>query len=303
MKNKLKRLLKTTIISDRFLDRLKFIKSKINYNKTKKIFASSLPDPTYLNIRDLRQLQLQYSFPLEYSYSPETLNQRGKERAAQLLKLIPTNTANSFLELGCWDGMVSCHLKRKGKIAFAIDNRDEGFDNRAKDEGVELEKMDATDLKFNDNFFDAVFSYDTLEHFSDPVSVLSEIYRVTKPGGHIYLEFGPLFMSPKGLHAYNQITVPYCQFLFSQHTIMKFLKEENLGTIDFNHCNGWQLIQFRNLWESYAGKLEKMKYLEIGDYSHLDLVRKFAPIFKSKTNYFENLTCAKVNVLFKKLPY
>ena len=296
---KLKKLLKGTI-SDRFLNRLNFMRSKINYNRTIKIFTTSIPDPNYLNISDLRQLQLRYSYLTEYGYSPEILNQRGKERAAQLLKLIPEKTANSFLELGCWDGMVSCHLKRKGKTAFAIDNRDEGFDKRAKDEGVELKKMDATDLKFNNNFFDAVFSYDTFEHFSDPESVLNEIYRVTKSGGYIYLEFGPLFMSPYGLHVYKQITVPYCQFLFSQQTILNFLEEEKLGTIDFNHCNGWTLIQFRNLWESYSDRLEKVNYLEIADYNHLDLIRKYAPIFKSRTEYFDNLTCSTIKVLLRR---
>jgi ubiquinone/menaquinone biosynthesis C-methylase UbiE len=273
----------------------------LKYKKAKKAFELAQPDPHCLDISDLRDLQTQYIFPPEYGYSPEILDQRGRQRADQLLKMFPESyMLNSFLELGCWDAMVSCHLKRKGKMAVAVDNRDEGFDQRARDEGVELLKMDAACLKFDDNSFDMVFSYDAFEHFSNPAAVLKEICRVTKPGGYIYMEFGPLYMSPKGLHAYRQITVPYCQFLFSRQTMNGFLEKEKLGTIDFNHCNGWSLLQFRNLWESYSDRLEIIKYMETEDYGYLDLVRKYAPVFKSKTDYFDNLTCSGIKILMKK---
>ena len=155
-------------------------------------------------------------------------------------------------------------------------------------------------LAFENDSFDVVFSYDSFEHFSDPASVLSEIYRVTKPGGCIYLEFGPLFLSPMGLHAYRQITVPYCQHLFSEQTLVDFLAEENLEPLDFTHCNGWSLVQFRNLFDSYSNKLTKEIYLETANYDHLKLIENYAPIMKSKTDYFENLIADSIKVLFRK---
>jgi SAM-dependent methyltransferase len=278
-----------------------FLRVKRKYRLTKKLFESSKPDANQLSISDLRQLQKQYPFPPDYGYSSEILDTRGKERSDQLIKLIPSKTCITYLELGCWDGMVCCHLNRQGKKAYGIDNRETGFDNRAISEGVDLRVMDASDLRFENNYFDVVFSYDAFEHFSDPESVLSEIYRVIKPGGYIYLEFGPLFMSPMGLHAYRQISVPYSQHLFSEQTLLNFLLEENSGTIDFNHINRWSLIQFRNLFNFYSGKLKKEKYVENVNYNHLDLVRRYAPIFKSKTDYFDDLTCRSIEVLFRKI--
>jgi len=280
--------------------KLNFLRVKIKYKWTKKLFESSQPDTNQLSISELRQLQKQYPYPPDYGYSSEILDIRGRERADQLIRLIPSKTCIKYLELGCWDGMVCCHLNRQGKKACGIDNREIGFDKRALREGVDLRVMDASDLKFENNWFDIVFSYDAFEHFSDPASVLSEIYRVIKPGGYIYLEFGPLFMSPMGLHAYRQISVPYSQHLFSEETLLNFLLEENLGTIDFKHINGWSLIQFRNLFNSYSGKFKKEKYIENSNYNHLDLIRKYAPIFKNKTDNFDELTCRSIEVLFRK---
>jgi SAM-dependent methyltransferase len=281
--------------------KLNLFRVKTKYNRTKKLFESSLFDSNQLSINELRRLQKKYPFPPEYGYSSEILDMRGRERADQLISLIPSITCNKYLELGCWDGMVCYYLNKHGKKAYGVDNRGTGFDKRALEGGVDLRVMDASDLKFENDCFDVVFSYDSFEHFSDPAGVLSEIYRVLRPGGYIYLEFGPLFMSPMGLHAYRQITVPYSQHLFSEQTLINFLVEENLGTLDFNHVNRWSLIQFRNLFNSYSGKLEKEKYIENSNYNHLDLVRKYAPVFKSKTANFDELTCRSIEVLFRKL--
>lgn len=278
-----------------------FLRVKNKYRRTKKLFESAQPDVNQLSISDLRQLRKHYSFPSEYHYSSEMLDIRGKERTDHLISIIPSKTCIKYLELGCWDGMVCYHLKKQGKKAYGIDNKGIGFDNLALSEGVDLRMMDASDLKFVGNYFDVVFSYNGFEHFSDPASVLSESYRVIKPGGYIYLGFGPLYMSPMGLHAYRKIPVPYSQHLFSRQTLLDFLQEENLGQIDFSQINGWSLIQFRNLFNSYSGKLEKVKYIENSNYNHLDLIRKYAPVFKSKTANFDDLTCRSIEVLFRKL--
>ncbi|MFH4968054.1 class I SAM-dependent methyltransferase [Gaetbulibacter sp. M240] len=269
------------------------------YKRTKNKFMDADPNENFLSISDLRKMQLQFKHPPEYGYSKEILDKRGRERADYLLKLVPRNI-ESTLELGCWDGMVSYHLMKKGKKAIGIDNRNEGFDSRALIDKVCLIQMDASDLKLKDNSVDLVFSYDAFEHFSNPEKVMSEIYRVLKPNGYIYLEFGPLFMSPMGLHVYRQITVPYCQFLFSENTLIEFVKEKKLESIDFNHCNGWSLTKFRDLWKTYDEKLIKLKYEESKDYRHLKIINKYPSLFKNKTENFENLICSSISVFFQK---
>lgn len=298
MKVFLKKLIRSTFSYDQIY-KAKSLVYRTEYNRTKTLFEQVEPHSDFLNIRYLRELHNQYDPLPEYSYSKEALDKRGNKRALDLLSIIPDEKTNAFLDVGCWDGMICYHLKQMGKKPVGIDFRDEGFDRRAVADKVKLLKMDAMKMEFEDNSFDLAFSFDSFEHFSNPEKVLSELVRVVKPGGYIYLDFGPLFFSSFGLHAFVQTPVPYCQFLFSNETILKFLKEENLGTLDFDHCNGWSLKQFQELWTTYSNKLEKISYTEAGDYKHMNLIRKHAPLFKNKTTYFDDLTTGYIRALFK----
>jgi ubiquinone/menaquinone biosynthesis C-methylase UbiE len=196
--------------------------------------------------------------------------------------------------------MVSCFLSRRGKQATAIDKRQDGFDGRAFHEGVTLLQMDATGLQFNDETFDVVFSYDAFEHFDSPEGVLREAIRVTRNRGYIYLEFGPLYYSPYGQHAYRSITVPYCQFLFLRDVISDFLNRQRLSPIDFSHVNGWSLAQYRELWGRYSSVLRRIKYHEIPELSHLHLIRSYPSCFRSTSEFFENFIISGIRVLFQK---
>jgi len=46
-----------------------------------------------------------------------------------------------------------------------------------------MEKQDLTNLKFNDNAFDAILCYHVLEHIVDDKKALEELFRVLKSGG------------------------------------------------------------------------------------------------------------------------
>jgi len=269
--------------------------------KIQQIFEAATDAPSYLDIGALETLQKKYPYLPERGYDAHTLEIRGVEKAKQILRLPGALEANSFLELGCWDGMVSCGLCRKGKIATAIDIRDSGFDKRASIEGVSLIQMDATDLQFKDKCFDFVFSYDSIEHFSSPEDVLRESIRVVKNGGYIYLKFGPLYYSPYGEHAYRSITVPYCQFLWPKKLLNEFCEQKGLNPIDFNHVNGWSLESYRKLWSKYSHILRRIRYIERSDLSHLSVIRKYPSCFKSKSNHFQNFIVDEISVLFQKL--
>jgi SAM-dependent methyltransferase len=268
--------------------------------KTQRILAAATDHPSYLDISALKTLQMKYPPPPEYKYDAHSVEVRGKERARQLLRLPGARNADSFLELGCWDGMVSCCLCREGKKATAIDNRDVGFDERATREGVDLLIMDAADLQFDNESFDYVFSYDAFEHFVSPEDVLREAIRVVRRGGYIYLEFGPLYYSPFGEHAYRSITVPYCQFLFTKDLITDFVTQDGLEPIDFNHVNGWSLERYRGLWSTYTQLLSKVRYYESVDLSHLGLIDMYPTCFRSRSNCLDNFVVARVGVLFRR---
>ena len=268
--------------------------------ETRRIFAAAGSSPGFLESSELKTLQDQYSYPPEYGYDPDTLLRRGTGRATQLLSLPGVQQSESFLEIACSDGMVSCALSQADKRTTAIDADGASFDARASRAGVRLLEMDAADLQFDDDTMDFVFSYNAFEHFVAPEAVLREAIRVTRPGGSMYLEFGPLYYSPYGQHAYRSITVPYCHLLFSEVQINEFAGQNGLPLIDFTHVNGWSLKQYRRLWDKYSPVIDKAFYKESVDVTHLNLIRQYPSCFRSKSRHFEDFVVANISVLFRK---
>ena len=299
MNQKLKTILKR-IIPSALIIRPSDILLKVKINRVKTTFNRSATKPEFLEQQALFDLQKLYPPRTSYKYSEDSLLERGEERVEKLSKLITDKSINKYLELACWDGMVSYVLKQNGKETTAVDYRDIGFDIRAKDAGVNLLQMDAANLEFEDNSFDDVISYDAFEHFANPDKVLSEALRVVRKNGYVFLEFGPLYFSALGLHIYRDITVPYCQFLFTKEVMDDFLVNEGKPKVDYTHCNGWTLIQFREMFKKYSQHFETIIYNEIPNYQFIDLIEKHPSCFKSKTDNFENLTISSITVLLQK---
>jgi SAM-dependent methyltransferase len=176
--------------------------------RTERVFNAATSTSERLPPERLPDLVDSYPSSPPYSYTAEALETRGRTRAKQILNLPGSKGSRVFLELGCWDGMVGWALARHGKTAIGIDSRSEGFDARALAAGVDLQKMDAEAMTLADNSADFVFSYDAFEHFPHPDLVLNEITRVIRPGGYVWLEFGPLYLSAFGPHIYRTIPVP-----------------------------------------------------------------------------------------------
>jgi SAM-dependent methyltransferase len=267
---------------------------------TRRVFLAAPRAPAYLEYQDLERLQHRYPAATEYGYGHDAVEQRGAERCTQLLRLPGATTAHRFLELGCWDGMVSAALCAEQKDATALDSRSDGFDERARRSGVKLMQMDAAALNFPDNSFDFVFSYDAFEHFPSPDRVLQEALRVARPGAHVYLEFGPLYFAPYGEHAYRTIRVPYCQFLFSRTTLNEYSDKAGLERINFHDVNRLSLHDYRAIWQRCASVAERVHYIETADLSHLALVREYPSCFRSKSDDFENFTVSSISVLLRK---
>ncbi len=268
---------------------------------TRRIFQRAPEVPRHLAPEQLPLLQSRYRGLPEYGYASDELARRGQVRADEILKLPGVAAARTFLEIGCWDGMVSCALQRRGFQATAIDNRPDGFDARASEAGVRMIQSDATRLQLADGSFDAVFSYDTFEHLAHPELVLEEAARVTRTGGHVFLQFGPLYGSPFGQHAYRSISVPYCHVLFDRPALQDFASRRGLPEIDFADVNEWPLERYRALWERFAGRLKRVEYREIRDLSHLGLIRSHPSCFRGKSALLDEFIVSSIHVVFQKL--
>lgn len=130
-------------------------------------------------------------------------------RIAEFLNLLNIFKGMNILDIGCGRGDLVIECARRGAKAIGIDYSQDGINianNSLKKQEDSIQKnvrfirMDAKILKFKDNYFDAITSFDVFEHLykEELETAMQEISRVLKPGGmllvhtetnKIYLDF------------------------------------------------------------------------------------------------------------------
>ncbi len=99
---------------------------------------------------------------------------------------LPDNAV--IADLGCKDATFLLAFEEafpnKIKSAVGVDVKDKWFNNVEYTKPIELMVMDCSKkLEFSDNTFNLVFTKDMFECVSDKDFLVSEIYRILKPGG------------------------------------------------------------------------------------------------------------------------
>ena len=119
-------------------------------------------------------------------YSPTPRYDKLDHRRKRVIKIFSNHKFNRILDIGCGDGKYSALL---GKVCnatevYGIDISEKGV-KLARNNGIKAFQLDIDedDLPFKDNYFDAIFCGDLIEHLYDPDHLLDECYRVLKEGG------------------------------------------------------------------------------------------------------------------------
>ena len=92
------------------------------------------------------------------------------------------------LELGCGTGLILAQVAEIADKAVGID-LSEGMAQHARERGLDVRIGSVCDLPFDDDEFDLTYSFKVLAHIPDIDAALREAARVTRPGGHLLLEF------------------------------------------------------------------------------------------------------------------
>jgi SAM-dependent methyltransferase len=87
------------------------------------------------------------------------------------------------LDVGDTDGLMLSHL---GKAGTGLNLAPDAVE-RIRANGVEAVLGDAHGLPFEDASFDCVLCFETLEHVENPHQLLTELARVCRPGGRLFV--------------------------------------------------------------------------------------------------------------------
>ncbi len=113
-------------------------------------------------------------------------NVSGRLRAMSRLGEV---AGGDLLDVGCGTGEYTIRLASGFERVVGIDVEPKRLDilRAAAPANVAVRQMSVNDMEFPDDSFDTVTMIEVLEHLSDPARALSEIARVLRPGGSVFI--------------------------------------------------------------------------------------------------------------------
>ena len=117
---------------------------------------------------------------------------------SQVKRLAKGRKDLNILNVGIATGATSVMLEEFGKVKSVEYDKD-CFDFVKERLQIDLEQGSILDLQFQNESFDLVCAFDVIEHVEDDVLATSEMKRVCKSGGHVFVTV-PAFMFLWGSH-------------------------------------------------------------------------------------------------------
>ncbi len=200
-----------------------------------------------------------------------------------------------ILDLCCGAGGKSILLSELGAAEVVGIDIDEQFIDMAnkhvKSKGFancRFEVGDARNLKYADDTFDYVFSFDALEHVSPPDEMVASAKRVLKPSGKLIMSFTN-WERHDGHHMTDAIRFPWVHLLVSEKRLlsiyrglvndqMYLLRAGSLDSTKIGYVNKLRLKQARKIINSSG--MKKIHYKEITYGGMLGIIAKIPGLSK-----------------------
>lgn len=155
------------------------------------------------------------------------------------------------VDFGCGEGQEAIELAQNGALqVIGIDNREAAL-RRARENARRAGVQEICVFGFKTSRgADAIISLDGFEHFGDPGAVLQAMYHLLKPGGAVYLSFGPTWYHPLGGHLFS--VFPWAHLIFSECALIRWRSDlRSDGATRFGEVegglNGMTIARFEGL--------------------------------------------------------
>jgi 2-polyprenyl-3-methyl-5-hydroxy-6-metoxy-1,4-benzoquinol methylase len=111
-----------------------------------------------------------------------------KEPKDKIKKMYLNDVApGRLLDVGCGDGTFLSRMRNFGWSVNGVDFDKKAIENAKLLYNLELHHGNLESARFPGNSFDAITLSHVIEHVPDPVALLSDVYRLLKPGGRMVL--------------------------------------------------------------------------------------------------------------------
>lgn len=268
-----------------------------------KLLADPRPPDPSLSEAEFARLQSIYGPRPPYGYDPLSIWNRAAERASTILSLPGMEEpGRRVCDAGAGEGMLGLLLSTYGHNVTLAD-MDDWRDDRAKH--LELLRINLDDpTSLPESRFDLICSFNTMEHVLDPAAAVAGIRRSLRPGGLAYFDFGPLYASPWGMHAYGTLRMPFPQYLFGESLIASALDDLGIRDLGGQRCelqpmNRWRLKQFQALWQNNP-QWECIEEAPRRVHEHLDLVETYPAAFRGRGLNVDDLIVSNLAVLLRR---
>ena len=148
--------------------------------------------------------------------------------------------SGTILDFGCGQGDFTYMLSKHCNPVYGIDCSDIAI-SKAKIDYPEINfqlLLESDKLPYDDVSFDSVFMVDVLEHILDTETLLEELNRVLKPGGHLLISTSQLTrlkLFGIALISFNQYfypTSPHIRY-FTRNSLDDLLKQKGFEAIRY----------------------------------------------------------------------
>ncbi len=151
--------------------------------------------------------------------------------------------------------VLSYVLSRKSKVIKTDINEDEKLSIK-ENENLKFKIEDATNLTFENNTFDLVYSISVIEHiYKNYLIAVKEMIRVTRHGGIIYLTF-PVSNSFK--EEWIEFDIYSHQYKNGRKTFFQYRFDEEKTNEILNNISGVEILRKDIFWERKNGLYDKI---------------------------------------------
>ena len=203
--------------------------------------AAAFPEALRLTGRIDPQLRMEIVEPAERTEHLEALAAGYQATAAEIKQAAVRHGIDfskvRILDVGCGSGYLAFALAGLGAAEVVGIDLDPVNYVRASErarmrdllapgrgDAVRLEPGDVHALAFDDGSFDLVYSVTALEHFRDLDRAVSEMSRVTRPGGLLYHSVEPWF-AKRGGHGLCTLDFPWGHVRLTSNELERYLAD------------------------------------------------------------------------------